>query len=356
MQRGATDSPSPGVNSEEDENTNFNSLLTGTVDATDDEATLTSVRQIMKTPASLNQPSLKDELSRVPDVLRTASSSSLEADARDALRYRDRVPQSSSLPPRPDDDDTLLDYADLFARAADDDDNSVRYEARKREAERRKLEEGFIEEDLTSPLVNKEDVEHYRRALDTPVAKTAAGVIAAATVGTIVLGPVGLLVGAATVGIAVGIMQIPEEQRNNMKEKAAKALKQAHESALDASETLSSSCANSCRDHSDQLPREVHQCFREDDIHTTTEQDTAKKASTEDLTESEKGTNGSGRGAAFRHDVASSPGVGRNRRVACLRKGRYCGAGFRERCDSPGLTLSLFCNSTYYPCQSNSRT
>jgi hypothetical protein len=54
-------------------------------------------------------------------------------------------------------------------------------------------------------LINKDDVEHYTESLDTPAMKIGAGMVGAATVGCICLGPVGLLVGAAAVGIGVGM-------------------------------------------------------------------------------------------------------------------------------------------------------
>jgi hypothetical protein len=113
------------------------------------------------------------------------------------------------------------------------------------------------------PFVQTEDVEHYRKTLSTPIAKTAMGVAGAATLGCILLGPVGLLVGAAVVGIGIGAMQIPEEQRSHMQDKASETMKSAQESAFNASETFSSSCASKCKDSgvSEHFPSEMESCF-----------------------------------------------------------------------------------------------
>jgi hypothetical protein len=75
---------------------------------------------------------------------------------------------------------------------------------------------------------------------------------------------VGLLVGAAAVGIGVGVMQIPEEQRVHVKNKAVKAVHQAHESAISASEAISTSCATSCHDIGciDHFPSDMKEFLR----------------------------------------------------------------------------------------------
>jgi hypothetical protein len=198
------------------------------------------------------------------------------------------------------------------------------YESRKRrEMQRRKNRKGYVEtQEAHSPLVNKADIEHYRKSLDTPVMKTAAFVVGAATVGTMLLGPVGLLLGAATVGIGVGIMQIPEEQRTHMKDKASKTLQQAHESALNASEALSNSCAASCQNSSvaDQFPVEMKQCFTQEDLETNADhhsvtQNTAEHADSGANNGLSAGNTGEG------NPHTSAMPSGRNRRVACLRDG-----------------------------------
>ena len=53
----------------------------------------------------------------------------------------------------------------------------------------------------------------------------------------------GLLVGAASVGIGMGVMQIPEEQRTNVRNHAATSLEKARDIACDLSDTMSTNCA-----------------------------------------------------------------------------------------------------------------
>jgi len=95
------------------------------------------------------------------------------------------------------------------------------------------------------------------------MAQTAAGVAAAATLGCVMIGPMGLLVGAAAVGIGVGVMQIPEEQREVMNRKADKAFKKVSDTAFQASESLSNSCATSYKDSglAEHVPVDVHACL-----------------------------------------------------------------------------------------------
>jgi hypothetical protein len=57
-----------------------------------------------------------------------------------------------------------------------------------------------------------------------------------------ILGPVGLLVGVASAGIGMGVLQIPEEQRNNVCNHAATSLIKARDVALELSDTVSTSC------------------------------------------------------------------------------------------------------------------
>jgi len=79
--------------------------------------------------------------------------------------------------------------------------------------------------------------------LNRPNMKAALGIGAAATLGAVVLGPVGLLVGAASVGIGMGVMQIPEEQRQNVRNHAATSLEKARDIACDLSDHMSTNCA-----------------------------------------------------------------------------------------------------------------
>lgn len=139
--------------------------------------------------------------------------------------------------------------------------------AQRKERERLELaaREAAVEKakaEMEGPFLKAEDVDYYKKSMDTPMVKTAAGVAVAATVGCVVLGPVGLLVGAAAVGIGVGIMQIPAEQRQNLEEKASRTLRQVSDTALSASESLSAACANSCQESglADHVPDEVNNC------------------------------------------------------------------------------------------------
>jgi hypothetical protein len=133
------------------------------------------------------------------------------------------------------------------------------------------------------------------------------------------LGPVGLLVGAATVGIGVGVMQIPEEQRTNVQKKATAALQRAHESAISASEALSSTCASSFNETNKMLPMEVKQCFAPDDNATNDADESIQKS--ENGLKADERSMRSTKGGSVGHEKPS-PGQSKNRRVACLRNGR----------------------------------
>jgi hypothetical protein len=174
---------------------------------------------------------------------------------------------------RIDDDERTFDYGDRD----DDSTGSASYARRHRkEAERRVRLGGDTEEDKEEeqdmsnngskgktssesgvpPLLSKEDLEQYRKSMENPAMRLGAGVVGVATVGCIAWGPVGLLVGVAAVGLGFGIMQIPEEERNKIQEKAEKAVHDFHEKAVDMSESLSSSCMNTYKDSgvADHLP------------------------------------------------------------------------------------------------------
>ena len=71
--------------------------------------------------------------------------------------------------------------------------------------------------------------------------RTAAGVAGAAGIGCILLGPIGLLVGAAAASIGYGVLQIPQEQRQRVLEKVK-------ESVCQTSENLSNSCVSAYRE------------------------------------------------------------------------------------------------------------
>lgn len=300
------------------------------VDGTDDEATLTSVRQIMTT--TMIQPPFLREGMKPHNVLRTASSSSFEVDTRRDM-YNDVTKSTSLQHPQhaDDDDDDAMEYTSLNEQDDDEEDDiSSTYEFRKKkEREIRTVSKSNAKKTrISAPLVNKADVEHLRKTLDTPVAKTAAFVVGAATVGTLLFGPVGLLLGAATVGIGVGIMQIPEEQRTHMKDKATKTLHQAHDSVLNASEALSASCAASCHASGvgQQFPAEMKQCFTHDDVQTNDDHHSVSHSTIVQLDRGADGSFSVGNGGftAEGNSHVSPAVASRNRRVACLRDGKCC--------------------------------
>lgn len=150
---------------------------------------------------------------------------------------------------------------------------SLSYEQRRlKQAQETKVREAAIakarhemEDTGGGGFMQKEKVDKYRKNIDTPLTRTAVGVAAAATVGCIVLGPVGLLVGAAAVGIGIGYMEIPEEQRRNIQSKTAQAVNSAQASIMKASEKMSNSCASTYQDSgfSDHLPVEIQTCCTE---------------------------------------------------------------------------------------------
>uniref|UniRef100_A0A7S4SBQ6 Uncharacterized protein n=1 Tax=Ditylum brightwellii TaxID=49249 RepID=A0A7S4SBQ6_9STRA len=100
--------------------------------------------------------------------------------------------------------------------------------------------------------------------------KAAVGITAAVTAGAVILGPVGLLLGVAGVGIGVGLTQIPEEQRNNLQNKAKNAMDKAHTKCRMANETLSTSCAvmshNGCNGDSNGKKGGMMGEFKENDL------------------------------------------------------------------------------------------
>jgi len=199
-------------------------------------------------------------------------------------------------------------------------------------------------------FIHREKVEKYRKNIDTPLARTAAGVAAAATLGCIVLGPVGLLVGAAAVGIGVGYMEIPEEQRKNINSKTAEAVSGARESILNTSEKLSNSCATTYQESgiSDHVPVEIQTCCTElgmgglggdnDAAMAGDEQDGSVAMAAEDKLQNGISREWTGPGDQSRVMMSKSggilvvsptnDGVGRFRersnrgKVACLRKGK----------------------------------
>lgn len=273
-------SPEPVMMTESD--SYFNKLLkdNGThphhhQDRTDDDATQTSVRQIAQQQQSRPSSSSKHHAHHPPTLTR-ASSSSFDTEG-DGSHHQTRGRSSSSFlahsrsqssglarnadaNSRLDDDDRTYDYGDQ------DSQSSETYEKRKERERKAELEKQRTDSGYVQPgeaFINKEDVEYIGKQLESPIAKTAAGVVAAGTVGCIIMGPVGLLVGAAAVGLGVGIMQIPKEQRKHVQERATNAAHEAHVSVVGLSEKLSNSCAVACNESgvADQIPMDLKQCF-----------------------------------------------------------------------------------------------
>jgi YL1 nuclear protein len=157
---------------------------------------------------------------------------------------------------------------DVDDRDQDEDDSqgSVSYAERQRRKEKefRRRAAAAAAAKVEGPFLVQDDVEHYRKAVDTPLSRTVVGVAVAATTGCLVLGPVGLLVGAAAVGIIVGYMQIPAEERHNMNKKASEAIHNLQDSALSASDTLSNQCASTYQNSgvADHVPLELQKCCR----------------------------------------------------------------------------------------------
>jgi hypothetical protein len=271
-------------------------------------------------------------------------SQSQATDVNDFFAARSRYTQPN--PRRTEDDDRTFDYGDR-----DDESNgSASYAARKlKEAQRRALREQEGKEQHTpatptspiteSPLINKDDVEHYKKSMDTPAMKVGAGFVGIATVGFFVFGPAGLLVGAAAAGISAGVMKIPEEKRNDMQERATKAMNEFHEKALDASENMSSSCANTYKDSG--VAEHFPQCF--DLGSDTAENDHESMTQSEKVRGGKKGNQEGGVGGVTKSGMKhpstpskleeGSPVLSpnnqtsnrmRNKKVACLRNGKYC--------------------------------
>ena len=289
-----------------------NPLTASPIEPTDDEVTLTSVRQIMQPEGG---------------IMHSHSSSTIETDGEPIKNPLIMQTNTQAFLTRSAlggaDDERTFDYGEWDDR----DDGSVTYEQRK-EAEKKAKEakgRGFVD-DTNSPLLNTEDVSYYRQTLDTPAAKVTAGIVLAGTVGCVILGPVGLLVGAAAVGIGVGVMQIPEEQRVHVKNKAVKAVHQAHESAISASEAISTSCATSCHDIGciDHFPSDMKEFF-ENPSTTAGANGEASKNDGASKQKAERSADNMGPGLSIDGRKSSnlstnqSPSKMGKRRAACLR-------------------------------------
>jgi hypothetical protein len=255
---------------------------------------------------------------------------------------------------RLDDDERTFDYG----VKDDDSQGSTTFQQQLLEAERKAHEQSHMFEGNTnvslqsesasgrngrdasvSPLLKTDDpMEQYRQSFESPVMKTAAGVVGAATLGCILIGPVGLLLGAAAVGIGVGVMQIPEEQRSNMADKASEAMGKIQEQALNASEVLSTSCATTYKDSgiADHIPAEMSKfcTVSEDDVDPINPIAADIKSQDSEAVRLDQVTGTCGGGVVGSSDLPklknhdarkpASPNQSRNMRskkVACLRHG-----------------------------------
>jgi hypothetical protein len=191
-------------------------------------------------------------------------------------------------------------------------------------------------------ILNAEDIEKYSKAMDNPAVKLGAGVVGVATVGCIAFGPVGLLVGVAAVGLGFGVMQIPEEERNKIQEKAEAGFHKLQEKACDASETLSSSCLTTYK-HSG-VAEHIPHCYSGTDVLNNKDFDTARSENFRNGNFDEKnigGAFGAVNHQAVQDDIlppnngqaAAGPSITvpsiappnermRNKKVACLRNVR----------------------------------
>jgi len=297
----------------------------------------------------------------IPDVFRAASSSDYDTDgdisktsrqsnaldgpsqsqATDVNDFFARSKYANSNR-RMDDDDRTFDYGDR-----DDDSNgSNSFEARRRREAEQHLPENIPSKEWRetepqrgpSSLINKDDVEHYTRSLGSPAMKIGVGVIGAVTVGCIVLGPAGLLAGAACIGFGVGVMQIPDEEREKIQAKMQKTVNRVHEKAVDATESLSNSCAATYEESgvAEHLPPclslPVAGTAGSKDHESTRSEKRAPKSTARETMVASKG----GQKAAVpsspppslengnpRSEAANSMERLRNKKVACLRNGTF---------------------------------
>ena len=155
------------------------------------------------------------------------------------------------------------------------------------------------------------------------------------------MGPVGVLLGAAAVGIGVGVMQIPEEQRKNMVDKASETMSNVQEQAISASETMTMSCAASYKDSglAEHIPAEMTKfcAVSEDDLdmHANTIEPHIKSEDSEAVRLDHAAGHAGGGGGDHHHlpmlknqeaRNPTSPSHARSLRsknVACLRHGMF---------------------------------
>uniref|UniRef100_A0A7S4R6L4 Uncharacterized protein n=1 Tax=Ditylum brightwellii TaxID=49249 RepID=A0A7S4R6L4_9STRA len=94
--------------------------------------------------------------------------------------------------------------------------------------------------------VRESDDEGHGSNCSTPNVTAAVGLTAVAAAGGVVLGPMGILVGVALVGLGFSLSQIPEDQSNDIRNYATHLLQSAHEKAVFMHETVQSSCVHAC--------------------------------------------------------------------------------------------------------------
>lgn len=266
--------------------------------------------------------SLQEAVLKEP-TMSALSASQLTSDMVNFFNRQNRIPV----------DDETYDYGDR----EDDSQGSLSYAQRRQKEQREKSARqaavAAAKAEMDGPFMKTDDVDHYRKTLDTPLSRTALGIATAATVGCALLGPVGLLVGAAAVGIGVGYMQIPEEQRQNMNNKATEAFRNAQESTFTATEKLSNSCATTYKDSgiSDHVPPEVQTCCSGLTLLDKDEREKGGKHPDTTVTSAIGEDKGESSGTLlnnrdFRNNF-SPANLGRVRdkrgKVACLREGKY---------------------------------
>ncbi len=373
------------------------------VEATDDEATLTSVRRIMA--GENNGPSPRDKsvhyhhlqtfedsnrggrtiaqsshsrsghakLSRphssgrmddwpqeeksdktgMPRVFRVDSSSDYDTDGDMSKNSRQSqlldgpshsqvtdvnefFTQSKYPPPnrRMDDDERTFDYGDR-----DDASNASGSHAMRQRRILDPPQEALSSNDWKeskeghpSSLINKDDVEHYTKSFGSPAMKVGVGVIGAVTIGCIVLGPASLLAGAAVVGLGVGVMQIPEQERQRIQAKVEKTVRKVHAKAVDATETLSHSCVTTYEESG--VAEHLPPCLSlptdngaKDNESTRSDKRIPGRVADESKVQSTSGQTTPGAPPVSlepshpRSEHASSVDRPRNKKVACLRNG-----------------------------------
>jgi hypothetical protein len=195
-----------------------------TTTTNDDDITLTSVRQIVKSQVDTVGNDEKHDTTVLLQCHSTTSTSS--AGGGGATGDHPHALQDEETPHElfpNDDDDNTYDYSGrdntntattLYSVHKNQDDHddhnsqnsqhSVSYaqrQARQRQREQVRLAAATkARASIVDSFVSREDYEYYKTKMDTPEMKTGVGVAAAAAAGCFLLGPVGLLVGAAAVG------------------------------------------------------------------------------------------------------------------------------------------------------------